>query len=185
MPKSDHEFKRSFVEGDPAQCEEKNLAEAEEKLASFAWEDDEEENEEAVPFTVNIDDLDMCVSKLADYLLEHLSSDQFQGMDTEGMHFTLPIDLDLDPLLHERFSDNWTLESRLMFFQCIRDQLILEFIDTKQRAKLDKKIGEALPPTHRKKFTSGTVEIYDDALMVNDESNTVTIEVPIHFVANA
>jgi len=183
MSKSDHEFKRSFVEGDPEQYEEKKLTEAEEKLASFEWEDDEE-NEEAVPFTTNTEDLDMCVSKLADYLLEHLSSDQFQGMDTEGMHFTMPIDLDLDPLLHERFSDDWTLESRLMMFQCIRDQLILEFIDTEQRAELDKKISEALPPTHRKKFTSGTVEIYDDALSVNDDSNTVTIEVPIHFVAN-
>jgi len=186
MSKSDHEFKRRFIDADFNHDEKKKLAE-EEKLANFAWEDDEdnEENDEAVPFHAPIEDIDSCVSKLIDFLFKRLGPDQFEGMDTEGVYFSVPIDLSLDSLLHERFSDEWTLESRLMMFQRIRNQLLLEFSDSEQRSKLDQIINKALPSTHRKKFTSGNVEIHDDAFVVNESSDMVTIEVPVHFVTNS
>ncbi|MHA2279461.1 MAG: hypothetical protein ACXAC5_01025 [Promethearchaeota archaeon] len=186
MPE-DHVIRRRFVENPDAAAEEeeRKRAEMEEKVANFEWGDDEDENLEPVPFSPDISAIDHCVHKLADHLVSEISPEHFDGLDISGVRFVVPVDLDLDLLLHERFSEEWTLESRLVVFQGIQDQLSSLFAKESPKEALNQCINEALPPTHRKKFSFGTIRLFDDALTIGGEGNTISIEVPLHFVANS
>lgn len=198
MLEEDHRFKRNPIienKRDVAKPEEDKEEEHVNKVREFKWDDveDEETKEELL---VSSEEINECLSLLSDHLLTHISGEHFSGMDA-GMKFIIPIDLDLHPLLRKRFEEQWDLDSRIGMFDLIRLGLDFEFSrnkkpviaeepanPTEKRIELDAKIQEALPPTHRKKFTSGIVSLEDDAMVMDDDSNMVSIEIPVHFAAN-
>jgi hypothetical protein len=164
--------------------EDKNK-EHEKKVREFKWDDAEDEIEGEILESSDVSILD-CANLLSDHLLSHINGDCFSEMGADGMRFVIPVDLSLHDLLQSRFDEKWELESRLNIFEEIRHVLSLIFQnESKQRAKLVAKIEEALPPGHRKKLTPGEVCLEDDAMVIGDESNTVSIEIPLDFVANS
>lgn len=182
MPSEDHQFKR-IVE-DIEEIEEDKTAEHDGKVREFQWDDVENEEADGELLTISIEKITECASLLSKHLMSSLAAEHFAGMDSAGMRFIIPVNLDFHELIRQRFEMEWSLDSRLDMFQLIREQLVAEFTTEEKRAELDAKIQEALPPTHRKKITSGEVSLEDDAMVVNDESDMVSIEIPVHFAAN-
>ena len=193
MPEEDHRFNRVVANNE--HDAEKQL-ENEDKVDQFKWDVIEDEEIEGEVFNASDEELDECVLALSKHLLSTLSVDHFSEMDTSGMRFVIPVDLDLHSLLKKRFEEKWNVDSRIDMFDFIRVGLSFEFSKnkkpiyageppqpTEKRIELDAKIQAALPPTHRKKFISGLVSLEDDAMVVNDESNMVSIEIPVSFEA--
>lgn len=181
MPEDDHRFKRTLE--DIGEIQEDKSEEHAEKVREFQWDDVEDEADGEL-LIVSIEKITECASLLSKHLMENVTGEGFAGMDNTGMRFVIPVSLDLHELIRQRFEIEWSLDSRLNIFQLIKEQLTAEFVTEEKRAKLNEKIQEALPPTHRKKFTSGEVCLEDDAMVVDDESDMVSIEIPIHFAAN-
>ena len=179
-----HIFERTIIGSDP-DFKEEHDAKIEEKLKNFEWDDSQEtkDNLPAVPF--RIEDVDECVSILLDCLSKGITTEHFDGSDPSGMRFVIPVNVGLHKLLRDRFVEEWDLESRLEMFDAIQAQLsTIFFADVERKTELNTKILDALPPSHRKKFESDDIHLVDDAMTVGEESNTVSLEVPIHFVAN-
>lgn len=184
----DHLFKRIVEnDADATRAEEEKQLENEDKVDRFKWDDIEDEEIEGKVFDASDEEINECVLVLSNHLLSTISVEHFAGMDTSGMRFVIPVDLDLHSLLKKRFEEDWNLDSRLDMFQCIRENLSAEFSvelgENENRVKLDEKIQTALPPTYRKKFTSGEILLEDDAMVVDDESNMISIEIPLSFAA--
>lgn len=181
----DHRFKRIIKDIEEIK-EDNKTAEHAEKVREFQWVETETEDEEVGGelLTVSMEKITECASLLSKHLMSNIAGEHFAGMDNTGIRFVIPVSLDLHELIRQRFEMEWSLDSRLDVFQLIREQLVAEFATEEKRAELDAKIQEALPSTHRKKFTSGEVCLEDDAMVVGDESDMVSIEIPIHFVAN-
>lgn len=172
-------------EQEAAEERERKLAEMQQKVQEFQWDDEEEENEEALPLNVSPEAVDHCSRYLASYLLASLNTEHFQGSDAEGMKFVVPIShTDGHAVLEERYSEEWTLESRIQAFEAVREQLSADFSNPDRRTLLNHRITDAFPPSHRKKFNSGEVQIHDDAIVVQEDKG-LTIEIPITFVANS
>lgn len=186
MPEEDHRFKKVIIhtDEDTKQFEEAKEAEREQKVREFQWDDIEDEEPDGEPFIAPDSDIEECISLLTDHVINNITGEHFSGMDGEGIQFVIPVNLDFHSLLRVRFEDQWELESRLMMFDRLRDGLMEAFLESDKRESLDEKLQEALPPTHRKKFTSGTVTLIDDAMVVDDESDMVSIEIPVQFTAN-
>lgn len=185
MPEN-HQFKRtSENERNAEQAEKDKIEEHEDKVTSFQWGDAEEDEGELLkydPLEVN-----ECVSLLSDHILNGIIGEHFSGMDTSGMRFVIPVDLDLHCLIKVRFEEKWSLDSRIDMFEDIRIQLSVAFspaLTSGKRNELDEKIQEALPSTRRKKFVSGEVSLEADAMVIDDKSDMVSVEIPIHFAAN-
>lgn len=181
MPDQDHQFRRIEKESNQEQAKKDATAKIEDKLKQFQW-DDAEEEVEGEELVVSDEVVNECVSLLSAHLLSHIIGEHFGNMDTSGMQFVIPVDLDLHVLLRKRYEEEWSLDSRLDMFQSLREKLVAEFREKK--VELDAKIQEALPSTYRKKFTSGEVSLEDDAMIVDEESNMISIEIPVHFEAN-
>ena len=195
MPDEDHRFKRIIIENEDeaAKTEGDKEVEDEDKINRFQWDDIEEETEGEM-FEVSDEEINECVILLSSHLLTNIGTEHFAEIDTSGMRFVIPVDLDLHVLLRKRFEEEWNLDSRIEMFQCLRGNLSAEFNAIlgesnnrakNNRAKLDEKIQNALPSTHRKKFVSGEVSLEDDAMVVDDESNLISIEIPLAFAANS
>lgn len=183
MSEEDHRFKRT--EDGNSEVQEDKLAEHEEKVREFKWDDDvEEEETEGKLLVVSEKEINECASILANHTMSHITSEYFGELDVTGMQFIIPVDLDIHILMRKRFEEEWDLESRLDMFQCVREHLVAKFTDSEQREELNAKIQEVLPSTHRKKFTSGLVSLEDDAMVIADASNTVSIEISVQFAAN-
>lgn len=179
-----HIFKRTIIGTDP-----NFQKEHEEKLASrvqnFEWDDSEETTEELPALTVKLEEVDECVALLLDRLFDGIITENFDGSDPSGMRFVISIDSEVHHLLKSRFDEKWSLDSRLEMFDTIRDHLAtIFFADDEKKMELGQRIHEALPASHRKKFESDEVYLADDAMTVGDDSNMLSLEVPIHFVAN-
>ncbi len=181
MPEENHRFKR-IIE-DAEEIKDKSPEHAA-KVNEFQWDDVEDKESEGEFLTVSVEKINECVSALSGHLMSGIVAECFAGMDNTGMRFIIPVSLDLHEIIRQRFEMEWSLDCRLDIFQLVREQLVAEFATKGKRAELDAKIQEALPSTHRKKFTSGEVCLEDDAMVVNDESDMVSIEIPIHFAAN-
>lgn len=186
MSEEDHRLKRLATEDEcnVVKAEKEKVVEHAEKARKFKWDDVEDEEIEEI-LAVSDEAITECSSTLADHLLSTISGEHFSGSDISGMKFVIPIDPGIHILLKNRFEEKWSLDSRLDMFTDVREHLASEFSeDTEKRATLDAKIQEALPPTHRKKLILTDVELVDDAMVVDDESNMVSIEVPLSFAAN-
>ena len=153
-----------------------------EKVREFKWDDIDNEETGGELLVVSEEEINQCVTALSAHLMSHISGEYFGDMDTSGMQFVIPVDLELHPLLCKRFEEKWDLDSRLDMFQSIRESLTVEFTNNEKRDTLDAKIQAALPATHRKKFTSGEVSLEDDAMVIGDDSNMVSITVVIQTV---
>jgi len=184
MPKEDHEFKRNFIATDTSVDEEHKQAELQSKIDDFKWEEDVDEYESDVPLLPEFFEIDQCSNIVMAHILETLSGAHFEGSDDQGPRFIIPIESSLHPLLDERFSDQWTLDSRLSVFKAIQEQLTEKANESDNRSVLDSCITKALPPS-RKKFSSDEIILYDDALAVDDESDSITAEISIHFEAHS
>ncbi len=192
MPEEDHRFKRLIIEEDERNVakEEEEEEEEEEKItedkvSQFKWDDVDDEEPEGKLLVVSQDSIQECCTILADHLLSIISGEHFSELDTSGMKFVIPIDPSMHVLLTNRFEEKWDLDSRLDMFMEVRELLAHEFSeDTEKRTILDAKIQEALPPTRRKKLVLTEVDLVDDAMVVDDESNMISIEIPLNFEAN-
>jgi len=150
-----------------------------EKVREFKWDDIDNEETDGELLVVLEEEIKECVSALSAHLMSHISGEYFGNIDTSGMQFVIPVGLELHPLMRKRFEEKWDLNSRLDMFQSIRESLTAEFTNNEKRDALDAKIQAALPATHRKKFISGEVSLEDDAMVIGDDSNMVSIEIPL------
>lgn len=191
MPEEGHRFKRIIVKNElhcAKQAEADQFTEDKDKVRRFQWDDVDDEEPEGKVFEVSDEEINECVLLLSRHLLSNIGAEHFAGADTSGMSFVIPVDLDLHSLLRKRFEEKWNLDSRIDMFQCLRENFSAEFNAVEggsdNWAKLDEKIQEALPPTHRKKLVLGEVLLEDDAMSVDEKSNMVSIEIPLNFAAN-
>jgi hypothetical protein len=179
MPETDHKFKRVLIENDVT--EEDKKKEEEQKVKEFAWEDDLEEDEDnGGEFDCKISELNECVSCLAVYLMDTISFPHMHS-DDESVKFSVPVELSLHPLLISRFLDEWSLVSRLEIFGLIRSQFIGHFASPYNQLALNTKIHEIFPPTERKTLIFDSIELLDDAMAVQGEVNTISIEIRTKF----
>lgn len=184
MPEEeDHRFKRITIENKHAEQVEVDKFADEDKARRFQWDHIEDEETKRELLDVSEKEINECASTLAAHLLTHITTEHFGGADVSGMQFVIPVDLDLHHLLQKRFEEKWDLGSRLEMFDMLRLVFSAKFGEEK-RVELDAKIQDILPSTHRKKFISGKVSLEDDAMVVDDESNMVSIEIPVDFAAN-
>lgn len=194
MPE-DHRITRRVEEGDTAKAEEDKVVEHQDKVRQFQWDDIGEEETEGELLVVPEEELQECATLLSEYLLSHIISEHFGELDATGMHFVIPVDLDLHSILQKRFEDKWNLDSRIDMFEGLGliltsifdptpDEMVHQECENEKRIELDKKIQEALPSTHRKKFISGEVSLEHDAMVVDDASDMVSIEISLSFAAN-
>lgn len=180
-----HILKRTIEFDTGPDSQDKHDVKTEEKLKNFEWDNSQEakENLPSVPFQA--EDIDGCVALLLSCLFDGITTENFNGSDPSGMRFVISVDLEIHNLLRDRFVEGWDLDSRLDMFDAIREGLdAVFFADDTKKVELDQKILEALPASHRKKFESDDIYVADDAMTVGEESDMVSIEVPIHFVAN-
>lgn len=191
MPEKDHQFKRTIVKNEfdcAEQAEADTHAENEDKVRRFQWDDIDDEKSEGKVFEASDEEIMECVLLLSSYLLSNMGTEHFAGTDTSGMSLVIPVDLDLHSLLHKRFEEEWNLDARIDMFQCLQENFSAEFNaemgGSENRTKLDEKIQEVLPPTRRKKFVLGEVSLVDDAMAIGEESNMVSIEIPLNLAAN-
>lgn len=188
MPEEDHKFQRITEEDDrtAAEAEEEKIAEHVDKVREFKWDTVEDEETEEKLLVVSQESIQECCTILAGHLLSVISGEHFSELDASGMKFVIPVDSGMHVLLRNRFEEEWDLDSRLDMFMEVREGLAFEFAEnSEKRSKLDAKILEALPATHRKKLTTTGVELEDDAMVVDDESNMISIEIPLAFAANS
>lgn len=181
----EHIIKTTHVETDKdvVEYEASKEEENQRKVEQFNW--DEIEDEGGQPLKVMESDIHDGATTIMAYVLKRLSGEHFVGVDEAGMSFVMPIDLDLHPLIKLRFEDQWNLDDRLSMFDSLREAVLALFDDPDKRSLLNGKIEEALPPgNRRKKFTSGAVSLEDDAMVVDDSSDMVSVEIPVHFAAN-
>lgn len=184
MPE-DHKFKRISTDDDAEKAAEAEEVTKQGRISEFKWSDVEEAEAEGKLLAVSQDSIQECCTILADHLLSVISGEHFSELDSAGMKFVIPVDPGMHVLLRNRFEEEWDLDSRLDMFMEVREGLAFEFAeDSEKRANLDAKIQEALPATHRKKLNAAEVSLEDDAMVVDGESDMISIEISLVFAAN-
>lgn len=109
-----------------------------ELLADFKW-DDVSESENPHPYFEMAEDINNCSEKIADYVIESLSLDQWHG--EEFIEITVPVSV--HPLLEDRFNLEYTDDSRFIVFDLIRARFRLSFDSIAYL--LNERLNELLP----------------------------------------
>lgn len=150
------------------------------RTKDFPWDSDLDNETETQALKYNSDDVDHCVEALTVALLKAIAPEHFAGRK-ECMVFEVPIDLEIHPLLEKRFSEDWSLDSRVQMFDIVKDQLVAQFGDEMYSFRLNEKIKSILPPASQT-YELSQIILHDNALSIGSEVNTVSIEVKLRSI---
>ncbi len=186
MSEADHKIKRLHIPVKEEEDKKQDEKDAD-RLANFEWSDDggtEDELDEldGSPLEYGADAINECVNLLSKVLLKNLHKNNVTDLKT-GVGFSITVDQNLHSLLKERFSNIWTLTSRIQMFEVLRSELVAEFADVPVRQELNAKIQKVLPDSERKTFVSAEINLVDDPMASSSEKNRVIIEIPLKFEA--
>lgn len=162
---------------------------AERLQTEFRWTDDEGDKTSEVKAEYSDDEINLCVDKLKDYILQNLSALHFVSTEKQ-IQFKMVIPSSLHRLLCERFNSALELGSRIHMFDTIRNRLSFVFQTKENQELLNTKVTECLPSDNaRKKFVASEVVLFDDALCVETtfsptELDLVSVEIKLQLMAN-
>ncbi len=180
-----HKFNKLHRVGDEEYLLEKKQEEEAEKIASFAW-GNKEERESNVDFSWAARDVDQCVRDVSNCVLKTIALEHFESTVLgHGSRFEILLKSDLHWLLRERFNDDYSLSSRVGMFDQIKKGISEHFEIDANEEKLNEKISSILPgETTRKSFALEAVALWDNAFSLDDEVDTVSVEISLKFKAS-
>lgn len=166
-----HKIIEPLDEADLENIDKRLIGKSEEQLQEdFTWADDSVEEEEGTEvYEASAEHIAACSEAVVNYVSANVQTCDFNTTET-GIEITLPIPVSAHAVLAERFNSRWTLDSRCMQIDKVRDILETIILHPTVRDQLNASLQTVLPPAQAA-WEVVFLTIDDDDVIVGGEND--------------